>query len=100
MQQILERLYMEEGREISQLMGKSANELGNGLIELYYSRGNLMSRELIREFMRLAGVVWLRKLLTKDTGIVVSSESKFASLADYTQLLAANDGTLPSISHG
>jgi hypothetical protein len=41
--------------------------------------------------MTQAGVVWLRKLLTKDTADIASSESDLASMQDYLGLLAAND---------
>lgn len=67
------------------------SELGNRLIHLYYQTSNISSRELITEFMSQAGVVWLRKLLTKDTAHIASTESEFASLTDYLSLLAAND---------
>lgn len=69
-----------------------ANELGNRLIKLYYHTQIFETRELITEFMTQAGVVWLRKLLTKDVGPIASSSTRFASLDDYLSLLAANDG--------
>jgi len=68
-----------------------ANELGNRLIKLYYHTPILETRELITEFMTQAGVVWLRKLLTKDVGPIASSSTRFASMNDYLSLLAAND---------
>jgi len=68
-----------------------ANELGNRLIVLYYKTRKLETRELITEFMTEAGVVWLRKLITRDLGSIASSQSRFASLDDYLGLLAAND---------
>jgi len=66
------------------------NELGNRLIKLYYHTAFPETRELITEFMTQAGVVWLRKLLTKDVSPIASSESRFASMSDYLSLLAAN----------
>lgn len=68
-----------------------ANELGNRLIVLYYKTHRLATRELITLFMTQAGVVWLRKLLTRDISPIASSEARFASLSDYLGLLAAND---------
>lgn len=71
----------------------SENMLGNQLIALYYQTSSIKTCELITEFMTEAGVVWLRKLLTKDTSPIASSKSEFASLDDYLGLLAANDNT-------
>lgn len=71
-----------------------ANELGNRLIKLYYHTQLAETRELITEFMTQAGVVWLRKLLTKDVGPIASSDTRFASMDDYLSLLAANDSSL------
>lgn len=68
-----------------------ANELGNRLIVLYYKTRSLETRELITDFMIDAGVVWLRKLISRDLGPIASSQSRFASLDDYLGLLAAND---------
>lgn len=68
-----------------------ANELGNRLIVLYYKTQRLETRELITEFMTQAGVVWLRKLVACDIGPIASSESQFASMNDYLDLLASND---------
>ena len=70
-----------------------ANELGNRLIKLYYHTNILETRELITEFMTQAGVVWLRKLLTKDVRPIASSSTRFASMDDYLGLLAANDSS-------
>lgn len=70
-----------------------ANELGNRLIKLYYHTKILQTRELITEFMTQAGVVWLRKLLTKDVRPIASSSTRFASMDDYLSLLVANDGS-------
>jgi len=68
-----------------------ANQLGNRLIVLYFKTKRLETRELITSFMTEAGVVWLRKLLTRDTGPIASSETRFACMNDYLGLLAAND---------
>lgn len=80
-----------EGVSLNWSLSVPRNELGNRLIALYYQTANIHSRELITEFMTQAGVVWLRKLLTKDTGAIASSKSQFASLNDYLGLLGAND---------
>jgi hypothetical protein len=80
----------ESGQEFCDL-DVSNNELGNRLIYLYYQTASISSRELITEFMSQAGVVWLRKLLTKDTAPIASSRSEFASMSDYLDLLIAND---------
>lgn len=45
----------------------SDNELGNKLIELYYHSDNSRTHELITVFMKSAGIIWLRKLVTHDT---------------------------------
>jgi len=99
MQTILEQLRLIEGRTIKRLMSLPANDLGNGLIDVYYKRKNLRTRELIREFLDQAGIVWLRKLLTRDTGPVVSSQGRFASLDEYLDLLAANDDVAGLVSN-
>ena len=91
MQELLEELSVIERNEMTRMINLSANDLGNELIVLYYSRTQLKTRQIIKEFLTLAGVVWLRKLLTKDTDPVVSSQGRFASLNDYISLLAAND---------
>ncbi len=91
MQSILDELNRVERKAMSRLSTLSVNNLGVGLIELYYKRDNLHTRELIREFLSRAGVVWLRKLLTKDTSPIASSVTRFATLKDYVGLLAAND---------
>ncbi len=69
-----------------------ANQLGNRLIVLYYKTKRLETRELITSFMTEAGVVWLRKLLTRDTSPIASTHTQFACMEDYLGLLAANDG--------
>jgi hypothetical protein len=71
-----------------------ANELGNRLIVLYYKTHCLATRKLITEFMSQAGVVWLRKLLTRDTGPISSSQTRFACMSDYLGMLAANDDAI------
>ncbi len=80
-----------ESSYTSKQLDVPANELGNRLIVLYYKTHRLATRELITTFMTLAGVVWLRKLLTRDIAPVASSVSHFASMTDYLGLLAAND---------
>ena len=87
----LEAIRSVESSRMTKHLDVSANELGNSLIVLYYKTHRLYTRELITTFMTEAGVVWLRKLLTRDTGPVASSVSRLASLADYVGLLAAND---------
>lgn len=91
MNRLLVQLQILEGRSIKKISKLPANELGNNLIKFYYRTDALMTRELIRDFLDLAGVVWLRKLLTNDTDTVVSSQACFASLDDYLDLLASND---------
>ena len=76
----------------SQILNVPANELGNCLIDVYYATLNLETRELITDFMNDAGTVWMRKLLTRDTSQIESSKNKFASMIDYMDLIAANDG--------
>ena len=80
-----------EGARIGKQQNVSANELGYRLIVLYYNTDGLQTKDLITEFMTQAGVVWLRKLLTRDIRTIASSEEAFASMNDYLGLLAAND---------
>jgi len=87
----LHEIRRRESRKVSKHLDVPANQLGNSLIDLYYSSNNLETRELITSFMNEAGVVWMRKLLTRDTGEVQSSKSRFASLADYIGLISSND---------
>jgi hypothetical protein len=47
--------------------------------------------------MSQAGVVWLRKLLTRDTGSISCSPTRFASMNDYLGILAANDDALEGL---
>lgn len=83
----------ERGQRHVSLNAANKN-IGNRLIKLYYQTPNIHTRELITEFMTQAGVVWLRKLLTKDTASIASTESRFASLDDYLSLLVANDSSV------
>lgn len=87
MQQLLDELSTLERNEMTRLFNLAANDLGNELITLYHSREDARTRELIKEFLTLAGPVWLRKLLLKDVTPVVSSRGVFASLDDYLNLL-------------
>lgn len=87
----LDTIRRNESDPVTLNLNISDNVLGNRLIKLYYQTSNINSRELITEFMTQAGVVWLRKLLTKDTADIASSESDLASMQDYLGLLAAND---------
>jgi len=100
MQVILNELRDVEGRSVTKLIDLGPNDLGNELIKLYYARESLQTRELIRTFLDKAGIVWLRKLLTRDLNPVVSSERRFASLDEYIGLLAANDDAVGLISNG
>ena len=88
---VLSTIRRIERNRISEYLDVPSAELGNSLIHIYYATTNLRTRELITEFMNQAGVVWLRKLLTRDTGPIASTASQFASLDDYVELLAAND---------
>lgn len=87
-----------ESTEISKILDVPVAELGNCLIRVYCKTSNVLTRELITDFMQQAGVVWTRKLLTRDTAPVISTISKvdqhFATLSDYVGLLAANDDAL------
>jgi len=83
-----------ESKKVSKSLDLPANDLGNRLIEIYYQSSNLNTRELITSFMSQAGDVWLRKLLTKDTSKIESSPTRFASMGDYMNLLAANDAEM------
>lgn len=87
-----------ESKQISKILDVPAAELGNCLIRVYCETDNLLTRELITDFMEQAGVVWTRKLLTRDTAPIESTISKvgqhFATLSDYLGLLAANDDAL------
>ena len=80
-----------ESSKISKILNVPANELGNCLIDVYYASSNLETRELITGFMNEAGIVWMRKLLTRDTSQIESSKNEFASVNDYMGLIAAND---------
>lgn len=86
----LDAIHQVESDKISRILHLPANELGNCLIDLFYSTSNPGVRDLIAEFMTEAGAVWLRKLMTKDTDPVESTTTQFASLHDYTNLLGAN----------
>jgi len=79
-----------ESSQVSALLDVPANELGNALIRVYLNTQSLETRELITEFMTEAGVVWLRKLLTRDTLPLASDEAKFTSMNDYMRLIDAN----------
>ncbi len=93
MQSILDQLVVKQGVTVSRLVDLPSNELGNELIKVYYRTDDLTTRELIRTFLDKAGVVWLRKLLTRDTKPVASSKKRFASLNEYLGLLANVDAT-------
>jgi len=81
-----------EGAKVSKMLNVSSKQLGNKMIEVYYYSGNLYTRELITQFMTDAGAVWLRKLLTRDTAKIESTQAPFATISDYINLVAANDG--------
>jgi len=90
MQKLLDELSILEREEMTRLFNLAANDLGNELINFYYRCPESKTRGVIQEFLTLAGPVWLRKLLTKDTSPVVSSRGVFASLDDYLGLLSSN----------
>ena len=48
--------------------------------------------------MTEAGVVWLRKLLTRDTDPIASTKTRFASMGDYMDLLSANDEEIEGVA--
>jgi len=87
-----------ESSSISEILNVPANELGNCLISVYYKTSNLETRELITDFMTEAGVVWLRKLLTRDTDPIASTKTRFASMGDYMDLLSANDEEIEGVA--
>lgn len=91
MQSVLDELSLIERDEMIRCMNLAANDLGNELIKLHHSNSSEQVKRLIKEFLTMAGVVWLRKLLTNDTTQVQSSKGVFAGLDDYLGLLAAND---------
>ena len=88
MQKLLDELSILEREEMTRLLNLAANDLGNELIKFYYRCTELKTRGVIQEFLTLAGPVWLRKLLTKDTSPVESSHGAFATLDDYLGLLS------------
>ena len=88
-----------ESTRVSEILNVSANELGNSLISVYYDTSNLETRTLITNFMNEAGVVWMRKLLTRDLSPTSSSKDSFASMGDYMSLIAANDEE-PAVAAG
>ena len=94
MAETLQTIRHSENTDVSKSLDVPANELGNQLIELYYSSASLRTRQLITLFMTEAGAVWLRKLLMRDTGPIESSVAPFATLNDYINLVAANDSDI------
>ena len=80
-----------ERRKLVRKLDVSADQLGNGLIEVYYLTDNLRTRELIMEFMKEAGAHWMRKLITKDTSRYFEPELQSSSNDVYIDLVAAND---------
>lgn len=94
---VLDQIKENESAYTSKQLCGSSNQLGNRLIVLYYKTNKVNTRELITEFMTQAGIVWLRKLLTKDTRPIASSSSPFASMSDYLGLLAANDNDMAPV---
>lgn len=80
-----------ERRKLVRKLDVSADQLGNGLIEVYYLTDNLRTRELIMEFMKEAGAHWMRKLITKDTSQYFEPELQSSSNDVYIDLVAAND---------
>ena len=83
-----------ESNRMSRILNVPAVELGNCLIEVYYSTSNAQTRDLISEFMKAAGVVWERKLSDRDTTSIASTQRQFASLSDYVELLSGDDAPL------
>lgn len=70
-----------------------SGELGNKLIELYYQSENNRTHELITQFLKNAGFVWLRKLVTRDINPAVAPDGTFASLTDYLGMIALQEST-------
>lgn len=80
-----------ERRKLVRKLDVPADQLGNGLIEIYYLTENLHTRELIMAFMKEAGAHWMRKLITKDTSEFYEHEPSSSSAEIYIDLVAAND---------
>lgn len=94
MSDVLDEVRRIEGGRVSRILSVPVGELGNRLIDVYYISSSLATRELIKDFMNQAGVVWMRKLLTRDTSPIASTATQFATLNDYMSLLVANDESL------
>lgn len=97
---VLSVIRRKECAQVYAGLSRSNPNLGNRLIKLFYQTSNVHTRELITEFMTLAGAVWLRKLLTRDTDDIASTQSRLASLDDYLGLLVVNDSSLKPRSKG
>ena len=88
---MLHEIRQIETVEHASIIDVPSDQLGNGLIDLYYESTNLHTRELVTALLEQAGFVWLRKLVSRDTSPVESPHGTIASLDDYMQFLAAND---------
>lgn len=91
MSEILDQVIDSEGRRARKVIKDDDVQVGGKLIKLYYRTSKLATRELIVEFMSLAGNVWLRKLYRRDPRPIASTKTKFASLEDYLNILPANN---------
>ena len=87
---LLDELRRIEPARKSRALRVPESKLGNALIHHYYETDNLLSREIIKEIMSHAGVLWLRKLIMKNRQ-PMEAVSHFSSLNDYIELAAAND---------
>ena len=90
----LEAIEAAAPKKISDIMNLEVNQLGNSLIDFYYSTSDLETRKLITQFMDEAGIEWMRKLITRDTSEVTNSKPDLATIYDFTSLVAANDTQL------
>ena len=84
-------------------LDRPEGELGNRLIDLYYATDNLQTRELITQFLKSAGFVWLRKLVTRDTSPAAAPDGVFASIQDFLGILPsgpANDANGNELKSG
>ena len=88
----LDAIQRNESSKNVEILKNPSKELGYCLISVYYNTSNLKTRELITSFMSEAGFIWLRKLLTRDTGR--NSKAGVATVNDYITKLSANDSNL------
>jgi len=74
---VLHTIRRKESLLNNRRLNVNADQLGPALIKLYYRTSNLEIRSLIKEFMNLAGAVWLRKLYMRDASVIKSTKERF-----------------------